>query len=102
VAEDLLAREAKAMGLDKDDTIIRRRLGQKLRLLVEDTERLAEPADGDLRKFYLANLTSFQTGATVSFRQNYFNAERRRDAASDAKVALAEARVAGLVGTSSN
>ncbi len=95
VTEDLLAREAKAMGLDEDDTIIRRRLGQKLRFLVEDTARLAEPTDGDLREFYLANLTSFQTGATVSFRQIYFNAEHRRDAVSDAKVALAELRAGG-------
>ena len=43
VNEELLAREAEAMGLGEDDGIIRRRLAQKLKFLVEDTTRLAQP-----------------------------------------------------------
>ncbi|MGO7522337.1 peptidyl-prolyl cis-trans isomerase, partial [Rhizobium brockwellii] len=54
VNERLLAREAKEMGLDQDDTIIRRRLAQKLKFIVEDTAQLAEPAEAELQKFYAA------------------------------------------------
>ena len=39
--EELLAREARAMGLDEGDTIVRRRLAQKMTFLLEDTARIA-------------------------------------------------------------
>jgi parvulin-like peptidyl-prolyl isomerase len=94
LAEDLLnekvmAREAQEMGLEKDDTIIRRRLAQKLKFLVEDTAQLAEPTEVELRQFYAANPVHFQTPGKLSFRQVYFNPEHRRDAAADATAALA-------------
>ena len=37
VREEIATREALAMGLDRDDTVIRRRLRQKLEFLVEDS-----------------------------------------------------------------
>ena len=43
--EQLFAREAKTLGLDQDDTIVRRRLAQKLAFLVDDTSRAVEPSD---------------------------------------------------------
>ena len=46
-----MAREAEAVGLGEDDTIIRRRLAQKLKFLVEDTVQLAEPSETELRAF---------------------------------------------------
>ena len=58
--EKLMAREAEAVGLGEDDTIIRRRLAQKLKFLVEDTVQLAEPSETELRHFYAANLTHTQ------------------------------------------
>ena len=88
--EELLAREARAMGLDQDDLIVRRRLAQKLEFLVQDTSRLAEPTNEDLRRIYKANPDHFQSPARVSFTQIYFSRERRHDAAADAKAALAE------------
>jgi len=88
--EALLAREARELGLDEDDTIVRRRLAQKLEFLVQDTSRLAEPTEDDLRRFYVASPEQFQTEARVSFMQVYFSRERRRDAPADAKIVLAE------------
>ena len=41
--EELFAREAKTLGLDQNDTIVRRRLAQKLTFLVDDTSRIVEP-----------------------------------------------------------
>ncbi len=60
VNEELLAREAQAMGLGENDTIIRRRLAQKLKFLVEDTSRLAEPTDSELRQYFEANAARFE------------------------------------------
>src|SRR5688500_1327809 len=37
VRDELAAREAAALGLDRDDTVIRRRLRQKLEFLAEDS-----------------------------------------------------------------
>ena len=45
--EELLGREARELGLDQNDPIIRRRLAQKVEFLVSDTSRLAEPTDED-------------------------------------------------------
>lgn len=86
--EKVMAREAQEMGLDKDDTIIRRRLAQKLKFLVEDTAQLAEPTEAELRQFYAANPAHFETPGKLSFRQVYFNPEHRKDAAADATAAL--------------
>ncbi len=88
--EELLAREARAMGLDENDLIVRRRLAQKLEFLVQDTSRLAEPTDEDLRRIYEAYAHRFQTRPKVSFTQIYFSRDRRKDAAADAKATLAE------------
>src|SRR5688572_15405038 len=88
VEEELLAREAQAMGLGDDDTIIRRRLAQKLKFLVEDTSRLAEPTDAELRRYFEANAARFEDSPRMSFSQIYFNPENRKDAAEDAGLIL--------------
>src|SRR5258705_13570533 len=51
LSEKLMAREAEEAGLGQDDTIIRRRLAQKLKFLVEDTAQLAEPSQQELQQF---------------------------------------------------
>ena len=93
--EKLLAREAEAMGLGEDDTIIRRRLAQKLKFLVEDTAKLAEPSEAELRQFYAANASHFESPGKLSFKQIYFNQQHREDAEADAEAALAELRPQG-------
>lgn len=82
--EALLAREATEMGLDENDTVIRRRLAQKMEFLVQDTARLAEPGDAELRRYYDANRAHYQAPARVSFTQLFFRNE------SDAKQGLAQ------------
>jgi hypothetical protein len=90
--EELLAREAREMGLDQNDTFVRRRLAQKVEFLVQDTSRLVEPTEDDLRRFYLANPERFTESARVSFTQVYFSPAKRKDAAADARAALARLR----------
>ncbi|HKQ24903.1 MAG TPA: peptidylprolyl isomerase [Burkholderiales bacterium] len=86
--EELLSREAREMRLDENDTIVRRRLAQKLEFVLQDTARLSEPSEEELRRFYEASPAGFLTEARVSFSQVYFSREQRRDAAKDAVAAL--------------
>ncbi len=91
VKEELLAREARELGLDRDDPVVRRRLAQKVSFLVEDTTRQAEPPESALRRFHAEHADLFREEARVSFEQVFF------DAAHDAQArrALDAARVAG-------
>lgn len=75
VKEELLAREAKEMGLDENDTVVRRRLAQKMEFLVQDTARLAEPTEDELRRLYDSEQARYRTPARISFTQIYFKTE---------------------------
>jgi hypothetical protein len=59
----LLAREARSLGLEDNDVIIRRRLAQKLSFIIDDTTRRAEPTEHELQQYYEANARRFRSGA---------------------------------------
>jgi PPIC-type PPIASE domain len=102
VNEELMAREALEMGLEKDDTIVRRRLAQKLKFLVEDTAHFDEPTEDELRSYYASHADRFKAPATVSFTQVFFNPAGRDDASAAAEtslVALQNGRNGGLAAT---
>ncbi len=75
--EEVLYREALALGLDRDDTIVRRRMAQKMEFLTQDIAAAAEPDDAALRKFFEENAARYAKAARVSFRHVYFSKERR-------------------------
>ncbi len=77
VKEELLTREARELGLDQNDTIVRRRLAQKMEFLIEDTVPIADPQEDELLRIYDASPERFQISARVSFTQIYFNRDRR-------------------------
>ena len=77
VQEEMAAREAMAMGLDRDDTIIRRRLRQKLEFLAEDAITATPPTDTELQKWLDQNPDAFRSDPQVSYRQVYLNPEKR-------------------------
>ena len=81
ITEEILYREAKAIGLDQDDTIIRRRLRQKMEFLLDDFT-VVEPSDEDLQLFLDNNPDRFRADALISFKQVYLN-EFSRDKAKD-------------------
>jgi hypothetical protein len=96
VREEVATREATAMGLDADDTIIRRRLRQKLEFLVEDAAAAAPPTEEELARFLAENEDRFRTEPRVSLRQVYVSRDRRGPAAAaDAERLLAELRALG-------
>jgi len=70
ILEEILYREAVAIGLDQDDTIIRRRLKQKMEFLVDDFSA-ANPSDVDLQKFLDSDPERFRAEARISFEHVY-------------------------------
>lgn len=96
VKDEIAVREALSMGLDRDDTIIRRRLRQKLEFLTEDMVASNPPTDAELQAWMTLHPEPFRTGEQVAFRQVYLNAEHRGAAASvDAERLLTNLRAAG-------
>lgn len=76
VREEVYYREALALGLDKDDTIVRRRLRQKLEFLTEDTAAQTLPTEDDLAAFLTANAEQFRTRRRWNFSHVYLNPQK--------------------------
>lgn len=81
IREEISFREAKKIGLEKEDEIIRRRLVQKYDFLKADLTNLPNPTEAELQQFYSSHPELFQQGATVSFTHIYFNADNGADSA---------------------
>jgi len=79
VKEEILYREAVALGLDKDDLVIRRRMRQKMEFLNADLVEQAEPTDAELQAYLDANPTKFERPQRFSFQQIYVDPERHSD-----------------------
>jgi hypothetical protein len=96
VREEIAVREAMASGLDRDDTIIRRRLRQKFEFVVEDADVAAPASDQELQAWLDGHPDRFRVGPRISFRQVFVNPTRRGAAAEgDASRLLARLRTAG-------
>jgi hypothetical protein len=91
--EEILYREALALGLDRGDTIVKRRLAQKMEFLAEDASALRDPTADELRAWYARNSERFAEPGRRSFRHVYFSPDRRGDQARQA-AAHALARLA--------
>ncbi len=90
IREEVYYREALAMGLDRDDTIVRRRLRQKLEFFTDDLVAAVAPTEKQLEAYLSEHADRFRVPATLSFRQIYFNRDRRGEQATrDAEALLA-------------
>lgn len=86
IREEIMYREALAMGLDRNDSIIRRRLQQKLEFITDDIASIAQAEDADLEAFLAANPDRFRQESRFSFRQIYINtSDRGASALTDAQ-----------------
>ncbi len=77
IEEEVLYREALAMGLEKDDTIVRRRLAQKMRFLIQDIADQGRPSAEQLKAFFEADRDQYRSPALVTFTHVYFSPDRR-------------------------
>jgi hypothetical protein len=79
VREEVYYREALALGLDRDDAVIRNRLRLKMEFLADDVAAQAEPTDEQLRKYLSEHSDAFRIEPRFTFSQVYLNPQRRRD-----------------------
>ncbi len=77
VREEILYREALALGLDQDDTIVRRRMAQKMEFLFEDVAALRDPTTEELEAWFDAHAGDFTLPARATFRHLYFSPDLR-------------------------
>jgi len=75
IREQILSREAVAMGLDEGDMVVRRRLAQKVEFLFKDLSNLTEPTEADLRAYFSQNREKYVIPPRVTFSQAYFNSD---------------------------
>lgn len=75
VLEEIFYRQALALGLDSNDEVIRRRLRQKMELLVADSADLLEPTDAQLTDFLHQHPDRFERDPVFSFEQVYIGDE---------------------------
>jgi hypothetical protein len=79
INEEVFYREALAMGLDRDDTVIRRRLRQKLEFVAEDLADIVEPTEEQLQKWLDRHPEQFRLEARATFTQVFLNPQLRGD-----------------------
>jgi hypothetical protein len=91
VREEVLYREAKAIGLDQDDIIVRRRMRQKFEFLSEDrAARSGPPNEQELEAYMSQHSDKYREEPRFTFEHIFFNREKRgKLAEADAKGALA-------------
>jgi parvulin-like peptidyl-prolyl isomerase len=77
VTEEIDYREAVAMGLDAEDTIVRRRMRQKLEFLVEDADASNEPSEVDLQSLLGANADLYKLAERRAIRQVLLSSDKR-------------------------
>jgi peptidyl-prolyl cis-trans isomerase C len=93
VRDEVMYREALALGLDENDDEVRRRLIEKMSYLTQDLADPEPPSEQALREFYSANPDTFTIPALVSFDQVFFSPGMRRDTLeADATAGLAALR----------
>jgi len=90
VREEILSREAVALGLDGGDEIIKRRLAQKMGFLAADLAVLQDPSDAELRSWYAQHADLFALLPRRTFRHLYFSLDRGPSARDAAAAALSK------------
>ncbi|MBB5519909.1 peptidylprolyl isomerase [Amphiplicatus metriothermophilus] len=83
IEEEVLHREAKALGLEENDYVIRQRLTQKLRFIVEAAAEAGPPSEEEIRAFFEAERARYRVQPSATFAHVFFSAERA-DPAGDA------------------
>jgi hypothetical protein len=71
VRDEVFYREGVAMGLDREDPLIRRRMRQKVEFLAESMYGVPEPSDAALQAYLDGHRERFESSVLVTFRQVY-------------------------------
>jgi peptidyl-prolyl cis-trans isomerase C len=77
--EMILYREAVAMSLDRDDSVIRRRLAQKLEFLSQDLVSPEPPAKEELQAYFKEHMGQYQAPDLVTMTHVFIDPDLRGD-----------------------
>ncbi len=77
IHEEVLYREALAMGLDKDDTVVRQRMTRKIEFISNDLASIDEPSNTQLQTYLDTHTEKFLLPGKISFSQIYLNTDKR-------------------------
>jgi hypothetical protein len=75
VREEIFYREGLAMGLDRDDPVVRRRLQQKVEFVLDSAEP-AVPTTAELQRWLDEHVAEYRIEPSYSLRQVYFDPAR--------------------------
>ncbi len=97
IREEVYYREALALGLDQNDTILRRRMVQKMEFLTNDLADLSQPDEAALNQYFLTNSGKYELPARISFTHIYFSFDKHGERIfDDAGKALDEIRLSDV------
>jgi PPIC-type PPIASE domain len=80
IKEEILYREALALGLDRDDQVIRRRLRQKMEFVSTDLSEPGPPSEAQLQAYLDAHSDRFRMSERLSFTQVYLKEDGQEQA----------------------
>jgi hypothetical protein len=99
VKEEIFYREGQKMGLDRDDTVVRRRIQQKMEFLLEPSAQQLTPEPDELKAYFAAHADEYRLPPKFSFRQVFFRSDRPGD---DGELAANDALLLLKAGTTSD
>jgi hypothetical protein len=80
VREEAAVQEATSLGFEREDSVIRRLMRQRLEFVTQDLAALGEPVDAELREHLRAHPEDFRTETGISFSQVFLDPRRRGEA----------------------
>jgi PPIC-type PPIASE domain len=69
IRQEVLVREAEALGLDRNDSVIRQRLQQKMDFLLSSSANIIEPSEDDLEAYLAENAERYEVQGKAAFEQ---------------------------------
>lgn len=99
IRQEILLREGLALGLDKDDEIVRRRIAQKFEFLLQDRAVARDLSEAGLRKWFASHRSKYTIPPRRTFDHLYFAIDQRGEDAAHrlSRAALAALRNGGVV-----
>lgn len=80
IEEEILFRRGVALGLDRDDEIVRRRVVQKMQFLLHDVQAPPEPQEAELSAYFELHADRYTTPLRATFSHVYFSADKGDEA----------------------
>ena len=92
IREEILYREALRLGLERGDTIVRRRLAQKMTFMLEDGTAVPAPADTEVEAYHSTHAERYREPGRTTFDHVFLSDDRRADPPGDARALLLAVR----------